>query len=130
MNLQQKIRIDLRASMVGGNKELTSLLRVVLGEFSRVGKELTDEEALTVIKKMHKNAIELNNKFEVEKLEAYLPKELEITQTKILVAGIINQNKFSGIQDMGKVIGKLREHPAASQVNMKVASELIKELLR
>lgn len=38
------------------NESVKSLLRVIIGEFNRVGKEISDSEATQILKKMVKNA--------------------------------------------------------------------------
>lgn len=129
MNIQEQIKQDLRAAMVGGDKEITSLLRVILGEFSRVGKEVSDEEALSVIKKMHKNATELGNKFEMKILDEYLPRMLGPMQVKTLISGIIQANKFSGMKDMGAVMKIIKQHPMAPQMDGKLSASIVRELL-
>lgn len=129
MTIQEQIKQDLKASMVGGDKELTSLLRVIMGEFSRVGKELNDEQALKVIKKMHSNAKDLDNKYEINVLSKYMPVMLEFMQIKTIVAGIINKNGYKGMKDMGNVMKDIKNSPMASQIDGKIASGVAKELL-
>ena len=129
MRIQEQIKQELRASMVGGNKELTSLLRVVLGEFSREGKELTDEQALKVIKKMRDNAVELKNKFEEIELNRYLPSMLELKELREMIKYIIEVNELSGMQNMGRVMGELSRSKESSRIDKQTASQIVRELL-
>ena len=64
MTIQQEIKDQLKVSMKNRTTELTGILRVTLSEFDRIGKEVTDEQALKVIKKLNQNAIDQNNKHE------------------------------------------------------------------
>lgn len=129
MSLQSQIREDMVNAMKSRDTETVSLLRVVAGEFGRIGKDLSDEEATKVIRKMVENAKELGNRGEVDILDKYLPQMLGEQQIKTLVGGIIQSNGFSGTQDMGKVMGEIKKHPAAAQIDGKIASQIVRELL-
>jgi len=129
MSLQTQIREDMIAAMKSRETEKVSLLRVVAGEFGRVGKDLTDEQAIKVLRKMSENATELGNLGEVEILDKYLPQMLGEYQIKTIVGGIIQKNGYTGMQDMGKVMGTLKEHPMSSQIDGKIASSITRELL-
>ena len=127
MPVQEQIVFEMKQCMKNNaNPKLRDFLRVVMGEFAREGKELTDEQALTVIKKMHKDAVLMENDYEEKVLARWLPAALEPTQIKVLVAGIINKNGYSGMQDMGKVMAELKK---TAGVDMKLAGQLAKELL-
>lgn len=133
MSLQSKIRDDMVAAMKSRDRDTVSLLRVVAGEFGREMKdariELTDEEAIKIIRKMSENAKELGNDGEIVILKKYLPEMLEETQIKTIIAGIIQVNKYSGMQDMGKVMGTLKSHPMTARIDGKLASQITRELL-
>ena len=125
MTLHEQINADMIAAMKSKDKETLELLRVVKGEFGRVGKDLSDAEAIPVIQKMVKNAEELGNHDEVVILQKYLPAMLGEQQIKVLAAGIINKNGFAGMQDMGKVMKELK----MPTVDGKLASKVVRELL-
>lgn len=129
MNIQERVSYDLGVAMKSRNKELTSLLRVVVGEFSRLGKELTDEEALKVIKKMRDNAVELKDEFEERELNQYLPTMLEPKEIKELVKHIINMNDFSGMKDMGRVMAEISKNKECTRIDGKTASQIVRDLL-
>jgi len=129
MSLQTKIREDMVAAMKSRDTEVVSLLRVVAGEFGRVGKDLSDEEATKVIRKMVENAKELGNLNEVVILDKYLPQMLGEYQIKTIVGGIIQKNGYSGMQDMGKVMTTIKNHPMSAEIDGKIASQITRELL-
>jgi len=132
MSLQTQIREDMITAMKSKDTETVSLLRVVAGEFGREmksSKELSDEEALKVIRKMSENAKELGNEGEVLILEKYLPQMLGEYQIRTIVGGVIQKNQYSGMQDMGKVMGTLKSHPMTAQIDGKLASQITRELL-
>ena len=129
MSLQEQIREDMISAMKSKDTETVSLLRVVAGEFGRVGKDLSDDQAIKVIRKMSENAKDLDNESEVLILEKYLPQMLGEMQIKTIVGGIISKNSYSGMQDMGKVMGTLKTHPMTAQIDGKLASQITRELL-
>lgn len=129
MNLQVQIREDMLVAMKSRNTETVSILRVVAGEFGRIGKEVSDDDAIKVIRKMVENAKEMGNQDEVEILDKYLPQMLAEGQIKVIVAGLINKHGFSGMQDMGKVMGEIKKLPSAAQIDGKIASGIVRELL-
>ena len=130
MSLQEKIKADLVFAMRMKNEEVKSLLRVVVGEFPRVSKqkELNDEQVLGVIRKMSDNAKELGNQTEVDILSNYLPTMLESKQLETLITGIISKNGFSGMQDMGKVMGELKTNYGGTY-DGKLASQIVMDNL-
>jgi uncharacterized protein YqeY len=128
MTVQEKIKNDLKVAMQTSNKEVRDLLRVVLGEFDRIGKELSDEQATAVIKKMVANANEMNNEGEANYLAQYLPKELSEHDLANIIQKIITYNGYDSMKDMGSIMGKLKqEHP--NQYDGKLASILVKKAL-
>ena len=46
MSLQEQIREDMVAAMKSKNPDVVSLLRVVSGEFGRIGKDVSDDQAI------------------------------------------------------------------------------------
>ena len=132
MSLQSQIRNDMVAAMKNRDRDTVDLLRVVAGEFGREmnnGIELQDDQVVAILKRMVKDAKTMGNHGEVEILDKYLPSMLEETQIKTIVAGIIQKNGYSGIQNMGKVMGTLKNHPMTAQIDNKIASRFTKELL-
>lgn len=80
MTLQQTIKKDLAAAMKARDEARKNALRVIMGEFARAeGKEVTDEEAVRILKKMAKSereTLEKTGETETEYLriiEGYLP---------------------------------------------------------
>jgi len=128
MKLQEKIKADLVTAMKNKDENVKSLLRVVIGEINRVGKDISDDELVKIIRKMKENASEMGNTNEVEILNMYLPVMLEPKQLEILIKGIINKNGYDGMKDMGKVMKELRDN-YGSTYDGKLASEIVKNNL-
>lgn len=137
MTLQETIKNDLVVAMKSKNVETTSLLRVVLGEFSTVAsrlpnntdKVLSDDLASKEIRRMYENAKLMQNQFEIDTLDKYLPKMLSNDDIKNIVSKIISENNFSGVQNMGKVMMEIKKHPNSTMIDNKIASNIVKELL-
>lgn len=133
MELEKRIREDIKMSMKNKTSELTTLLRVVIGEFetakSRPVPPYSEAVALGIVKKMYSNAIELNNSFEAEVLEKYIPKMLEPKEVRIIVKNVIDNNHYTSIKEMGQVMGALKQCKEAPLIDMKTAITLVKELL-
>jgi len=127
MKLQERIQNDLKPAMFAKDEDRKSLIRVIMSEMSRVGKELTDDEVIKILRKMKENAELMSNKVEISILEDYLPMTLNSTQTKNIIVDLINKNGFSGIKDMGKVMTSLKT--MGGQIDGKLASQITKELL-
>src|SRR5574344_213693 len=137
MTLQETIKNDLVVAMKSKNVETTSLLRVVLGEFSTVASRmpnntdtvLSDDLASKEIRRMYENAKLMQNQFEMDTLDKYLPKMLSEDDIKNIVSKIISENNFSGVQNMGKVMMEIKKHPNSTMIDNKIASNIVKELL-
>lgn len=131
MTIQEQIKIDMVNAMKTKNTAVLSLLRVVTGEFSRESnsKELSDAQAIKIIRKMHETAKELANLREVSILEKYLPKMLNENSIRIIITEIIQENNYSSMQDMGKVMGKIKQLPTSALIDGKIASTITRQYL-
>ena len=128
MTVQETISNDVKNAMREKNVEVRDLLRVVIGEFNRIDKVVSDEKALSIIKKMVENAKEQGNTGEVTILEAYLPTQMdELELKRVLMNHIMNLNTPT-MKDMGGVMGWLKKNHGGTY-DGKLASTLVRELL-
>jgi uncharacterized protein len=124
MKIQERISLDLAIAMREKDEPKKSLLRVVIGEFNRVDKQLSDEQATAVLKKMYQNAIDLKNTSEQSILEEYIPQQLTEEGLKAIIKHLIEDNSYT-MKDMGKIMGQLKtDFPG--RYDGKLASQLIK----
>lgn len=134
MRIEERISADLKTAMKEQNNDTKSLLRVVIGEFNRVdtrgreGKEIHDDEAITVLKKMKENALLMNRPDEIEILERYLPKMVGEIELREMIAHIVAGNGITSISGMGIVMAELKVI-YGSAFDGKLASQIVKELL-
>jgi len=126
--LKQKLREELKQSMLARNELKTSVLRLLLSAINYyeiqkggAGYEATDEDVLIVIQKeakQRKDSIEEFKKAqrqelvdketkELEMLQAYLPQQMSEVEIKSLIKDAINQTGAKTIAEMGKVMGAL-----------------------
>jgi uncharacterized protein YqeY len=144
--LADKVRADMTAAMKAQEKERLSTLRMLQSamknEQIHVGHELSDEEAMSVIRKAMKqrqdsieqytNAgrTELADKerSEMELLKTYLPPELTDEELEAGVREIIASTGAQSKKDMGKV---MKEATARfkGRVDGKKVQELVGRLL-
>lgn len=129
MTLQEKIKRDMVNAMRNHKVNELNLLRVILGEISRIDKNISNEQIIKIIRKMHENAKEQNNLIEIEILESYLPKMYSNEDIRILIANIIQGHNFKNMQHLGAIMGILNKHPDKMFIDKKIASEIVKEFL-
>lgn len=120
-----------------------SLLTVLVSDIERLAKDkdrdVTDEEATMVIRRLLKSNAEMLSILEQRELttvdiehekrilESFLPEQLTEEQITFYVEEIIyNLNPTS--KEMGKVMGEIKRRFGAS-VDMKIASEIVKREL-
>lgn len=144
--LSEQIRADMTAAMKAQEKERLSTLRMlqsaIKNEQINAGHELSDEEAMTVIRKAVKqrqdsieqytkgNRPELAEKerAEMELLKAYLPPELTDDEIESGVREIVTSTGAQSKKDMGKV---MKEATARyrGRVDGKKIQEIVSRLL-
>ena len=128
MTVQEHIVNDMKIAMREKRNDMRDLLRVVMGEFNREGKEISDDRALAIIKKMRDNAVELKNDREVTILDLFLPSQMdELELKRVLMNHIMNLNSPS-MKDMGAVMGWLKTNHGGTY-DGKMAGGLVRELL-
>ena len=131
MKLQEILRKDLELSIQNKDNSTKELLKVVLSEISRgKDKEVSDDEVVKIIRKMKDNAVLCNNIQEIPILDRYLPKILDESDTVNIIKGIISKGEYTSIKDMGLVMGEIKRHPLGSQIDGKLASGIVRQILK
>jgi uncharacterized protein YqeY len=121
-NLTDQIRNDMTAAMKAQEKERLSVIRMLQSalknEQINVGHELSDEEAMTVIRKAVKqrqdsieqyanagrNELADKERSEMELLKTYLPPELSEAELESGLREIIASTGATSKKDLGKVM--------------------------
>jgi uncharacterized protein YqeY len=127
LTVQKKIALDLEAAMVLRDNPTRDLLRVVKGEFEREGKIVSDERALSIIKKMYENATEFGTAHEADVLSGYLPTPLSIEELTINIEHYAVMHKLE-MKDMGRIMSFLKKN-YEGRYDGKKASEIVRGIL-
>jgi uncharacterized protein len=140
--LTEKVRADMTEAMKAQDKDRLSTIRMLQSalknEQINAGHELTDEEAMTVIRKAVKqrqdsieqytkgNRPELADKerAEMEILKSYLPPELTEEEIEAGVREIVASTGAQSKKDMGKVMKE-----AAARYKGRVDGKKIQEIV-
>jgi uncharacterized protein len=122
MTLSDRIRTDMTEAMKAQAKEKLSTLRMlqsaIKNEQINIGHPLSDEEAMTVIRKAVKQRLDSIEQYtkgnrpelaekersEMEILQAYLPPELTEEEIEAGIQEIITTTGATSKKDMGKVM--------------------------
>ncbi|MCG6974244.1 MAG: GatB/YqeY domain-containing protein [Desulfobacterales bacterium] len=119
MTLQKKIKTDLSAAIKAKDENKKAALRVILGEFGRLDKkELSDDEAVKILKKLIKSEKEVleqkgdtGNSAFIEIVESYLPKMASDEE----ISAWIRQNiDFSQYKNKMQAMGVIMKHFGAT----------------
>jgi uncharacterized protein len=130
MNLQIKIKKDLSAAIKARDENRKDTLRVVLGEFGRLDKkEISDDEAVKILKKLIKSEKEVleqkggaENSAFIEIVESYLPKMAAEEE----ISAWIRQNvDFSQFKNKMQAMGVIMTHFGAT-----ADGSVVKEILQ
>jgi uncharacterized protein len=146
MTFTEQINADIKAAMIAKEKEKLAALRDIksklLLEATSGSGEVSEEAAMKIVMKLHKQRMETyelyvkenredlaaDEIFQAKVIEQYLPKMMTEEEIKTEVAAAIAQTGASGPQDMGKVMGVLTSK-LAGKADGKVISTLVKEAL-
>lgn len=113
MKIQKKLQLDAAKAMKDRNKDKLVLLRTVLGELDRIGKEVSDTDADKVIRSMWITASETENTFESEILEPYLLPRMSDEEIDISVRAIVTMGAYKTLKDLGNVMREFKSKNTA-----------------
>jgi len=140
--LTEKIRTELTAAMKARDAERLSTLRMLQSSFKyqqiELGHELSDEEAMTVIRKAVKQRLDSIEQYtkgnrpeladkerrEMELLKTWLPPELTDDEIESGIREIIVSTGAQSKKDMGKVMKE-----AAAKYKGRVDGKKIQEIV-
>ena len=146
MKLLGKIINEMYSSMKSGDKTKANALRTLVSKLKdqqiKLRKDISDEEALKVIKTLVKQRKESTKIFlkagredlaekenlEISILEKYLPKMISNDEIRILVEGIVKEIGAKDFSDIGKVMPLVMKR-GKGKVDGKLANDILKELL-
>ena len=146
MSFIEQINADIKSAMLAREKEKLAALRDIksklLLEATSGAGEVSDDTAMKIVVKLHKQRIETHNlyvkegredlaadeKFQADVIAYYLPEMMSEDAIKTAAAEAIASMGASGPQDMGKVMGMLSKK-LAGKADGKVIADAVKALL-
>lgn len=126
MKLQDQITSGLTRAILNNQTQKRDLLRVVIGEMNRVGKELTDEQVIKILKKMVENAKLCGNLDEIPILNEYIPETMDYNAIKDVISEIIFIDSYTQ-KDMSKIMSNAKIQ-LGNSFDGKIVSQIIKEI--
>jgi uncharacterized protein YqeY len=144
--LQERIKDDMKAAMKGGDKPRLAVIRLMMAAIKQreVDEriELNDEQVLAVLDKMVKQRRDSIKQYtdagrtdladveqsEVEIIQGYLPEALSEAEVGDIVAQAIADTGAASMQDMGKVMGKVKPQ-VQGRADMGAVSAIVKQKL-
>lgn len=144
-DLKAQIAAATTSAMKAREKERVATLRMVNAELKRVEvderKELSDEDVVTILKKMVKQRQDAlaqyeaagrqdladQESFELALIDEFLPDMMSDDDLAALVEQVIAESGAEGMKDMGKVMGALKQ--SGADFDMGKASGLVKAKL-
>ena len=136
----------VKVSMKNRDKETTSALRMAISELKKeeIDKqiELEDEQVIQILQRMIKQRKDSYSQFsdagrnelaekeqkEINILSEFLPEQLSEEELSSMVLEVIKETGAEGPQDMGKVMGSLKQR-IQGNADMGLVSKIVKETL-
>ena len=146
MSLLKNITDEMYLSMKSGDKEKANTLRTLISKLKdqqiKLRKDISDEEALKIIKtlvKQRKESAEIYSKagreelaqkenFEISILDNYLPKLMSDEDVLLLIKKIVDETNAKDLSDIGKVMPLVMQR-GKGKVDGKIANRVLRSLL-
>jgi len=149
MNLKDKIEISYNNSIKEKDSNSINTLRLIKSaikdkEISLRGKQdtLSDSDILSLLQslvKQRKDSIEAferanrsdlseNELNEIKVIEKFLPKQIDENETNLIIEGIIKENNFTSLKDMGALM-KIIKEKYTGKIDMGLVGKIAKTLL-
>ena len=147
MSFTEKINNDIKQAMLAKDKDTLAALRdikskLLLEATSGSGNEVSEETAMKICMKLHKQRIEtydlyiaqnredlaVDELFQAKVIQAYLPQQMSADDVLKEVQLAIASTGASSPQEMGKVMGILQAK-LAGKADGKLIAQLVKEAL-
>ncbi|RLD49984.1 MAG: GatB/YqeY domain-containing protein [Bacteroidetes bacterium] len=148
MSLEKTINDDIKTAMRAKDKKTLEALRAVKAAIllEKTGKGASGEMAegvemkiLQKLVKQRKESSELykaqgradlaiDEDFQYSVISKYLPEQMDESEIREIITGIISQTNASSMKDMGKVMG-MASKQLAGKADNKLISTIVRELL-
>lgn len=121
--IYNNIKNDL-VQAIKNRSEQKEYIKVVIAEFDRIGKDLSDEECLKILKRMKKDSELMKNQEEIDYLDKYLPTLMSEDQIRHII-GIARFNGNPTVADIMKTFNTTYKGQADNSLVSKIAKELL-----
>ncbi len=148
MSLEQKVMSELKTAMLAKDEKSLRALRaiksaIIIAKTSEGAHgEIKEEDEMKLLQKLvkqRKDSLEIYEKQnredlaekereEIVVIEKFLPKQIDETELKEIIAKIVTETGASSPADMGKVMGAANKQLAGKADGKKIAG-IVKELL-
>ena len=146
MSLLQNITDEMYLAMKSGDKDKANTLRTLISKLKdqqiKLRKDISDEEALKIIKtlvKQRKESAEIYSKagrkelaekenFEISILDNYLPKLMSDEDVLSLIKKIVDETNAKDLSDIGKVMPLVMQR-GKGKVDGKIANRILRSIL-
>lgn len=132
--MKAKIKADMMTAWKAKEIKKRDFLKFVIGEIERkedANTKLSNDEIQALLIKIDKNLLVVGGMESVEQMEfltPYLPVMMHVDEIKEVVTQLITNGEYSGMKDMGKVMGDFNAN-FKGKADGKVLSGIVKELL-
>lgn len=147
MSLQTQITDALKTAMKNKDQEALAALRAIKSELllmqtSGGDTTISEQEEVKLLQKLVKQRKESADVFtaqnrsdlaetelaQIKVIEQFLPEQMSEEEVEKIISSIIKEGSFSGMQDMGKVMG-MANTKLAGAADGKTISTVVKKLL-
>ena len=146
MSLLKNITDEMYLSMKSGDKDKANTLRTLISKLKdqqiKLRKDISDEEALKIIKtlvKQRKESAEIYSKagreelaekenFEISILDNYLPKLMSEEDVLSLIKKIVDETNAKDLSDIGTVMPLVMQR-GKGKVDGKIANRILRSIL-
>jgi len=129
MTIRETIQKDKLNAFKNAEKKKATILSTVIGEFDRIGKNLSDDEYIRIIKKIINNCKECKQEEEIKIISEYLPKMISEEELKKIIEDYCNLNNLKEKKDIGIIMKYLKEN-YSGKYDGKTANKIITNIIK
>ncbi len=144
--IQQQVLEQVKIAMRARDKKRLAALRLISADFKKVEVderiELTDQRILAILDKMTRQRRDSLSQFkevgrddlveqeqlELDVINEFMPDQLDSAELEALIDEAVAETGAESMRDMGKVMGRLKNH-VQGRVDMGVVGTLVKSRL-
>lgn len=127
--IQAQIKADLLEARKTKNADLMSWTQTLLGEFARIDKELNDDQAIAVLRKVAAGVVEMvklnpSAQAELDYIQSFLPQQMDEAKLREVVAAYKAENPTHTLKEFMPFL----KQQYGNGIDMKMANQVFKQL--